>query len=269
MIMHQDKTPLLHQRLNDIAQVLSKHPLGLGLLGLGSSGKQSHRMDIYSDLDFFALVAKGSKLAFIEDLGWLSAIKPIVFCFRNTYDGYKLLFDDGVFCEFAIFEPAELVHIPFEEGLFIWRDPSIAEQLAVPNKITPAVSEDVEYLLGELLTNLYVGMSRYRRGEKLSAIRFIQVYAIDRLVNLLDLQLSTTQLAYRDAFCIDRRAEQRHPSHTALFEKCLLGSDNLPEVAATLLAFTAQHYAINAALKRQIENLILTENLLVSQPHSG
>ncbi|WP_339892072.1 hypothetical protein [uncultured Alteromonas sp.] len=267
--MHQDKPQLLQQRLNDIAQVLRKHPLGLGLLGLGSSGKQSDRMDIYSDLDFFALVAEGSKQAFIEDLSWLGAIQPIAFCFRNTYDGYKLLFDDGVFCEFAIFEPAELVRIPFEEGLFIWRDPNITEQLAVPNRTAPDFSDNIEYLLGELLTNLYVGMSRYRRGERLSAMRFIQVYALDRLVNLLDLQLSATQLACRDKFCIDRRAEQRHPSYTALLEKCLLGSDKLPEVAATLLAFTAQHYTINAALKQQIENLLNTENLLVSAYHSG
>ena len=254
--MPDDKTLLLHQRLQQIGDVLRTDPHGLGLLGLGSSGKELDRMDMYSDLDFFALVADGSKQYFMEDLSWLGGIQPIAYCFRNSPDGYKLLFADGVFCEFAIFEQAELSQIPFEEGLFIWRDPALAKQLASPYNSAHRFSDDVDYLLGELLTNLYVGLCRYRRGEKLSAMRFIQVYALDRLVNLLDLQLPPMQLARRDSFCIDRRAEQRHPHHTALFEKCLLSSDKLPEVAATLLAFADQHYSVNSALKQQIEALL-------------
>lgn len=251
--MADDKTLLLRRRLDQIGDVLRTDPRGLGLLGLGSSGKGLHRMDRYSDLDFFALVADGTKHSFLEDLSWLSDIQPIVYCFRNSPDGYKLLFADGVFCEFAIFEQAELPQIPFEEGVFIWRDPALSEQLASPHQAAHRFSDDVDYLLGELLTNLYVGLCRYRRGEKLSAMRFIQVYALDRLVNLLDLQLSAMQLAHRDSFCIDRRAEQRHPNHAALFEQCLLGSDKLPEVAARLLAFVEQHYSINSALKQQIK----------------
>jgi lincosamide nucleotidyltransferase len=251
--MPDDKTLLLRQRLDQIGDVLRTHPHGLGLLGLGSSGKEFDRMDSYSDLDFFALVADGTKQSFLEDLSWLGGIQPIAYCFRNSPDGFKLLFADGVFCEFAIFEQAELLQIPFEEGLFIWRDPALAEQLASPHQAPHRFSNDVDYLLGELLTNLYVGLCRYRRGEKLSAMRFIQVYALDRLVNLLDLQLSAKQLARRDSFCIDRRAEQRHPSHAALFEQCLLGSDKLPEVAARLLAFVDQHYCVNSALKQQIK----------------
>ena len=37
-------------------------------------------------------------------------------------DGHKVLFEDDVFCEFAVFEAHELVNIPFAEGKIIWKE---------------------------------------------------------------------------------------------------------------------------------------------------
>ncbi|KGJ98097.1 hypothetical protein [Thalassotalea sp. ND16A] len=48
-------------------------------------------MDEYSDLNFFAIVAKGHKQEFIDNLDWLTHIHDIAWCFKNTNDGYKLL----------------------------------------------------------------------------------------------------------------------------------------------------------------------------------
>lgn len=40
--------------------------------------------------------------------------------------------DDGVFCEFAVFEPHELAPIPFAPGRWVWRrdelDPTLGER---------------------------------------------------------------------------------------------------------------------------------------------
>jgi hypothetical protein len=36
------------------------------------------------------------------------------------------------------------------------------------------------------LTNLYVGLGRFHRGEKLSALRFIQHHAVDRFLELTE-----------------------------------------------------------------------------------
>ena len=102
------RVTLLQQRLQQIAANLEQNPNGLALMGLGSTGAESSRMDQWSDLDFFAIVAPGYKQQFIDDLSWLSQLHPIAWCFKNTEDGYKLLFEDGIFCEFAVFEPQEL-----------------------------------------------------------------------------------------------------------------------------------------------------------------
>jgi hypothetical protein len=62
------------------------------LLALGSAGLERQRLDRYSDLDFFVIVAQGYKVHYIESLDWLA-------------DGHKALMTDGIFCEFAVFEP--------------------------------------------------------------------------------------------------------------------------------------------------------------------
>lgn len=251
-----DKVSKLKQRLQQIADSLKTNPNGLGLLGLGSAGTEIARMDEYSDLDFFAIVAEGYKQAFINDLSWLSDIQDIAWCFKNTVDGYKLLFSDGVFCEFAVFEPYELAHIEYSEGQFVWRDSSVNETLKAPQKLSTSFITDESYLLGELLTNLYVGLCRMRRGELISATRFIQVYALDRLINLLDLRFPSAQSHLTDQFCLDRRVEQRHPKLQPLLLDCNQGATSNIESARAMLTYACEHYCINADLEAEIKALL-------------
>ena len=64
------------------------------------------------------------------------------------------------------------------------------------------------FLLGEALSNLYVGLGRLRRGEKLSALRFIQGYAVDRVLELAR-RVESEQPGFPDPFNAERRFEQR------------------------------------------------------------
>ncbi|WOH36323.1 hypothetical protein RI844_13195 [Thalassotalea fonticola] len=251
-----NKVTLLKNRLNEIADSLKCHPNGLGLLGLGSAGKEFNRMDEYSDLDFFAIVGEGHKQQFIDNLSWLAHIHEIAWCFKNTTDGYKLLFADGIFCEFAVFEPKELRHIPYSQGHFIWRDEGLAEHNCKPVIAAPQHSFDEGFLLGELLTNLYVGLCRYRRGEQCSAMRFIQVYAVDRLIRLLDLLQQHDEGIDKDKFCLDRRVEQRQPEFKQLLMQCSQGAEKCTESAHAMLQFVKQHYSIDKILEQEIRQLI-------------
>ena len=117
-----NKTELLLQRLDEIGQSLKDSKQALALLALGSCGTERERLDQYSDLDFFVIVKDGYKQTYIQDLTWLSKLEPIAFHYQNTVDGHKVLFEDDVFCEFAVFEAHELVSIPFAEGKIIWKE---------------------------------------------------------------------------------------------------------------------------------------------------
>ena len=246
---------LLIKRLDEIGHSLSQSGHALALLGLGSVGKELHRLNEFSDLDFFVIVEPGYKGHYIENLDWLSSLAPIAYRFLNTPDGYKLLFADGIFCEFAIFEPQELENIPFAPGRIIWKRDDAPETLNRPAK-EPIRAErrEKEYLIGEAITNLYVGMGRDKRGEKLSAMRFIQGYSVDRLLELAD-YLEPKQNVTRDIFANERRFETRHPDLARELPAWIQGYELNRESALAILSFLERHFEVNEAIAKAIRKL--------------
>ena len=163
--------------LDAIAASLSTRPQALALLALGSCGLETVRLDAFSDLDFFVLVEQTAKAEFLENLDWLTCGAPLVFSHRNTRDGYKTLDSDGVFCEFAVFHPAELASIPFAPGRVVWARDGFDLNTLVPTQ--PIERVDVAWTSAEALTNVLVGLKRYLRGETHSARRAILVDAAE------------------------------------------------------------------------------------------
>jgi lincosamide nucleotidyltransferase B/F len=243
------------ERLDQIARSLQARPAAQALIALGSVGRALERLDEYSDLDFFVIVEPGNKQAFLDDLDWLSAVRPIAYSFKNTEDGFKLLFEDSIFCEMAIFEPPELVHIPFASGRVIWKRDSVSPAIGEPQPLLnlPA-GRSLEWLLGEALTNLYVGLCRYRRGEKLSAVRFIQGYTVDRVIELTGL-IAQPAASSQDPFSFERRYEQRYPQFASQLDHFIQGYERSPQSAEAILAFLQEHFTVNQALARAILSL--------------
>ena len=248
-----DRKTFLLKRLDDIGESLAQAGQALALIGLGSVGTELDRLDDYSDLDFFAIVQAGNKARFIDNLDWLSNIYPIAYSFQNTPDGHKLLYADGIFCEMAVFEPDELAHVPFAKGRIVWRDVAFDESLAVPKTHIPC-PKNPDWLLGEAITNLYVGLGRYHRGEKLSAARFIQGYAVDRVLELAAM-IEVEGSAHKDQFMVERRFETRFPGIAASLPDFIQGYDRSRESARAILQFLDQHFEINAAMKQAILDL--------------
>jgi hypothetical protein len=250
-----DPTKLL-ERLNEIGRSLSNTPHALALIGLGSVGQELDRIDQYSDLDFFVLVETGYQAQFLADLSWLSNIAPIAFQFLNTRDGYKLLFEDGIFCEFAVFEPEQLAEIPFSPGRIVWKAADVSDAIAQPLTLSASVEPRTqEFLLGEAITNLYVGLGRELRGEKFSAMRFIQGYAVDRVIELIPL-IETAAPAYQDTFDNARRVEFRYPITAEHFPQFLQGYDKNCESALAILNFLDYHFDVNQRMKAEIIRLV-------------
>lgn len=244
----------LLKRLDAIGLSLASSAGAMALIGLGSAGSETTRMDAFSDLDFFVIVQAGYKQAYIADLGWLTAVHPIAFQFMNTADGYKLLFTDDIFCEFAVFEEAELAHIPFSAERIVWQAETFDPSIVKPKQASTAAL-NVEWLVGEAITNLYVGLCRYQRGEKLSAARFVQGYAVDRVLELAAL-VEDEQPAFRDVFGAERRFEQRFPVTAVNLPAFVPGYDHTPQAAQAILHYLDTHFTVNPAMKKQIMSLV-------------
>jgi len=248
-------TQSLLKRLDEIGQSLERSKHALALIGLGSVGLEMDRLDSYSDLDFFVIIEEGYKHAYLDSLNWLSGIHRIAYSFLNTEDGYKVLFEDGIFCEFAVFEPAELETIPFAPGRIVWKREDIPDTFGRPTTFPSSKQKrDKDWLLGEALTNLYVGLNREKRGEKLSATRFIQGYAVDRLLELVE-YLESANETHRDPFVNERRFEQRFPSLTSQLSTWMQGYEKNHESALAILTFLERHFEVNEAIAKAIRKL--------------
>ncbi len=242
---------LLH-RLDEIGRALSQEPGALALIGLGSVGIELERLDRFSDLDFFVIVRAGQKPRYLADLGWLTAMAPAAYCFANTVDGYKLLYQDGIFCEFAVFEEDELKEAAFAPGRVVWKAGGVPDGIGIPRR-APKTGQpsSTEWLVGEALTNLYVGLARDRRGEKLSAMRFIQNYAADRILELAE-RVEAVRAVDNDPFNIERRYEQRVPDMAARLPGLLQGYERNRESALAALDYLERNFELNPAMKQAV-----------------
>jgi hypothetical protein len=250
-----DRPAHLLERLDAIGASLAASGHALALLGLGSVGADVGRLDTYSDLDFFALVEPGRQEAYIRELGWLAAVYPIAWSFQNTNAGHKVLFADGIFAEFAVFAPEELARIPFEQGRIVWQVPGFTLPVTSVPPPPPIEEHTPEWLLGELLSNLYVGLCRWHRGERLSAMHFIQVYAVEKLLELAPSFETPSADVSADPFNTTRRFERRYPETARHLPEFLRGYDGTVESARALLAFIEAHVAVNDAIRQRILEL--------------
>ncbi|MFC4427975.1 hypothetical protein [Deinococcus navajonensis] len=246
-------------RLDALGASLRDRPDALALLALGSVGLEISRLDEHSDLDFFVIVTPGSKRKYLETIDWLEQAHPLAFSFANTPDGRKVLFEDGIFAEYAVFELDELERIPYAPGRLVWQREGVPEALAQP--VTPPARQEQsrEWHTAEALTNLFVGLHREARGEHLTATRFIQSYAVDRVLALASWQDSSEGA---DPYMPERRFEQRFPEVAASLPRMMQGYAHNRDSALCILAWLENHADVHPRMAAEIR-------ILAGQPGTG
>jgi hypothetical protein len=244
----------LLQRLDELGAVLARRGDALALFGVGSVGVDVDRLDDHSDIDFFAIVEDEAKQRYLDSIDWLEELAPVVFSFENSVDGRKVLFADGIFAEYAVFTLGELRAQSYPPLRLVWRRDDAPADLKDGAGRLPGVSphDNAEWQVNEALTNLYVGLHRELRGERLSAMRFIQVHAIDRLLTFLDLTESTPK---QDAFVVERGAEKRHGARALPLAELAPGYQRNREAALAILAWLEPRTDVNDALASAIREL--------------
>lgn len=243
----------LMKRLDDLALSLSRTEGAIALIGLGSVGLETHRMDDYSDIDFFVIVKDGRAESFIKNVSWLTDTYPVAYLFKNTDDGFKLLFEDGIYGECAIFDESRLQDIPFHNARLHWKRPDSNFEIPMVSTYKPHLKE-LNFAYNEALTNLYVGLLRFKRGEKYSAYLFVQHYALSNVISML--HLTENEQGDKDVFDHSRRIEKRFPLFSELLPKILGGYDHTPQAAKIILDFMSMYYDLNSTMVHKIERLI-------------
>ncbi|MCU0105549.1 hypothetical protein N7603_07740 [Acholeplasma vituli] len=242
-----------YDQIHKLGDALKKDPNVLCLLGLGSMSETT-RVDDYSDMDFFLIVETGLKQHYIDHLEWLT-IEPIVFIFKNTEDGYKVLFKSGVFAEFAVFEKEELPSISFTTGQVIYKHRDFDLSWIIPKNVPSPKYRSIEYLVNEALSNLYIGLKRDLRGEKASAFSFIQVYAASLIAELLP-RVYKDHVILTDPFVFERRIEFRILEAASILSEIKQGYNQNKASAKAALLFLETHFEVNKAMSDEINHMI-------------
>jgi hypothetical protein len=109
--------------------------------------------------------------------------------------------------------------------------------------------------VGEAITNLYVGLHRDLRGERLTATRFIQGYAVDRWVTILGL-LGHGSGPQQDLFVIDRGAERRFAPELLPLPDLVAGYERNAHAARTLLDLMEQHVSLDPSMVAAVREVL-------------
>jgi len=246
----QSKLQRVKETLEILSSAAQNSPHTMALIGAGSAGADISRMDQYSDIDFFLIVEEGSSADFINDNSWFGNQLPIVFAFRDTDHGNKVLLENGVFLEFAIFTEVELSLYGIPGLRTIWCKPGFV----IPDLSSkePLVRE-LSYYVNQALSNLLVGALRLRRGERLAALAMIERFA---LTNLLIAYRVKNELKIEDSFNIERRAEL---SLGIDFAPMVQGYERLEKSLLEILNFAESNFEVNPEIIKEIRTLIHEE----------
>ncbi len=251
------KEKRLFKRLDELAAALAKREHTLAFMALGSVGLEQERADEFSDLDFFVIVEDAYKQKYIEDLSWLSGVCPLSYTFKNTIDGFKVLFEDGIYGEFAVFGETDMPDVTQPNGRLIWKKESYqyADLTKMKGKIPQIKSSDPDFAINEALTNLYVGLQRTLRGERLSGYIYIESYALNRILSIVH-HYEKENPILEDVFGVERRFEKHYPEFSRKLPKMLSGYQNIGLSAQSMLNYLESIYPINQRMKLEIEQLI-------------
>lgn len=170
----------------------------LALVAVGSMAQQDYQPDEWSDHDFFVITIHGVQEDMRRDLSWLPRPDELVFSFRETEHGMKALYAGGHLLEFAIFNKDELQMARINRYQVLLDKAEIAPKLAelalTTQDFAAQASTNPNRRFAEFLMNLFVGVGRYARGERLSGHQFIKTHALTHLLRLLaEFHVSETQ----------------------------------------------------------------------------
>jgi hypothetical protein len=150
----------------------------IALLALGSMAEKDHDPDLWSDHDFSIIIKKGSEEKYINNLFWLPDEYQVVFTYKESDNSRKVIFENMHLIEYAVFELENLKNLKINSYRLLFDKFNITdyiEEIVNSTSNSSNLLEDNEGLIGNLLTDIFIGVGRYKRGEKISAHYFIKV----------------------------------------------------------------------------------------------
>lgn len=209
-----------------LTENIKKYDSVRGLVAVGSMAAVDYQPDEWSDHDFYLVVDGGHQEYFRKNMQWLPRFEEISFFFQETEHGVKVVYMSGHLLEFAVFDPNELFLARVNRYRVLLDRLDIGERM---EKVRAQTGEscsgslpDNRFLAGQFLTNLLVGVGRFRRGEKISANFFIKQSALENLLKLIIKNVPSNNKDLLDNINHRRRFEFVYPEQGEKINELLL-----------------------------------------------
>ena len=189
------------------------HPDVLGLVALGSMAGGRRKPDEWSDHDFWVVARDEAAPSIRDDPSWLPDPERIVLFFVETDHGRNVVYDDGHLVEQAVFADSELEIARANEYRVLVDKADVSERMARMATLTAREHSavDDERVFGKFAAQTVIGLTRYGRGEVLSAENMVKDHALGNLLRLLGRSVPPTGQALLDNLDPRRRFEVAYP----------------------------------------------------------
>lgn len=230
----------MHDRFERFIELLTataqREPDIVGLVGMGSTA-QRHRVDEWSDHDFALVTVDGAQDRYRHELSWLPGAASIALSVVEHHGGVKVIYDDGHVLEFGVTSIEGLTHWAGNSYDVFYDAGGVAEAFAaMVERPLPTGERDDAADIRLVLTQVIIGVGRYRRGEVLSAGESVRSEALAHLLRVIGRRLPG-DTGMLDTLDPRRRFEFVHPQLAARISAALRGD---VEAAARELLAIAQ-----------------------------
>lgn len=216
------------------------------VLGLVAVGSFAVGPDEWSDHDFLVICEPEAAEGLRSDTSWLPDHERLVLHFRETAHGMKAVYDDGHLVEYAVFAPEEIKLARLNRTRVLLDRADVTARVTAVVERTPdlvsAEAESDEFLHGQLLTAMLVGVQRHRRGEHLSGIDFVHRFGLRHFLVLLARHVEPERPEVVDNLNPFRRVERAYPVVGAELAR-IFATGDLEETARGLLDLAARCFA--------------------------
>ena len=184
----------------------------LALIALGSMASEEYR-DQWSDHDFWVITIPDAQKTFLDNLSWLPDYRDIAIALRQATQYYTVLYREGHIAEFAVFDIHQLAQGKLNKYQLLFDKQNIHEQIQQISDKTAAQQSTVDtpFEFGNFIVYLWVGLTRYWRGEKMSSHKYLTQYALDALLSLIVTHIPPQNENIVDSLDARRRFEVAYP----------------------------------------------------------
>ncbi|RCW60370.1 MULTISPECIES: hypothetical protein [Halanaerobium] len=203
-----------HRFTKELSQNLKSEADVIGLLALGSMAEKDHDPDLWSDHDFSIIVKAGNQDKYIDKLFWLPEEYEAVFTYKEAANSRKIILKNMHLIEYAVFTLEDLKKLKINSYRLLIDKNGISDYIEEIKNETSRTSKlltENKVLLGNLLTDLFIGIGRYKRGEKISAHYFIKEKGLKQLLLLIEKNIDNNEIDNLDNLDPFRRFEYNYP----------------------------------------------------------